>query len=319
MTDIVTPPAIDALPPAPLPTDTPENFNTKAFATLAAQVALVTQVNAASAATNQNAVAAQERAVAAASSESTATTAATTATTKASEATTAASAAQTARTAAEAALDSFDDRYLGPKASDPAVDNDGAVLLAGALYYRTSAPAGMRVYTGVAWEAAYLPANSYLNTDFSSLTLDASIDGTEVVALSGGFRATLQSVLDWILARANSWIGVQYFRGLRETMVTANTSTAYTINATNGTIFDLTLTGNCTYTFPAATSGNQFTILQRQDATGSRTVAWPASVRWAGGTAPTITATASRTDVISFVADGTYWLGFVGGLNYTRA
>jgi len=65
MTDIVTPPTIDALPPAPLPTDAPEAFNAKSFATLAAQVALVTQVNASNAATHQNAVAADERAVAA--------------------------------------------------------------------------------------------------------------------------------------------------------------------------------------------------------------------------------------------------------------
>jgi hypothetical protein len=42
-------------------------------------------------------------------------------------------------------------------------------------------------------------------------------------------------------------------------------------------------------------------------------------VRWAGGTAPALTATAAKTDVLSFLSDGTYWLGFVGGLLYTRA
>lgn len=160
-----------------------------------------------------------------------------------------------------------------------------------------------------------------LTTDFATLADSAALDGTELLAVDQTTvkRSTLQKVLDWILARANTWGGLQIFKGLRETMVTANTTAAYTINTANGTLFDLTLTANCTYTFPAATAGSQFTLLQKQDGAGSRTVTWPASVRWAAGTAPTITSTAAKTDVISFVGDGTYWLGFVGGLNFTRA
>ena len=67
MTDIVTPPTINALPPAPQPADTPSEFDGKAFALLAAQVAMVGDFNSAAAATQQNANAANERAVAAAS------------------------------------------------------------------------------------------------------------------------------------------------------------------------------------------------------------------------------------------------------------
>lgn len=48
--------------------------------------------------------------------------------------------------------DNFDDRYLGPKASDPTLDNDGNTLLAGALYFNTGL-GQMRVYTGAAWQA----------------------------------------------------------------------------------------------------------------------------------------------------------------------
>lgn len=112
--------------------------------------------------------------------------------------------------------------------------------------------------------------------------------------------------------------GTMTFDGsITETPVVANTGTSYTI--TDKSFHSLILTGNCTYTFPTATAGKQFTLLQKQDGTGSRTVTWPASVRWAGGTAPTITATAAQTDIISFIADGTYWLGFVGGQDFTRA
>lgn len=47
-------------------------------------------------------------------------------------------AAEVAQAAAEAALDSFDDRFLGAKASDPTLDNDGNALTDGALYFDTT-------------------------------------------------------------------------------------------------------------------------------------------------------------------------------------
>lgn len=101
-----------------------------------------------------------------------------------------------------------------------------------------------------------------------------------------------------------------------ETPFSANTSTAITVDLTNGTFQILTLTGNATITMPTATSGKSFVILLKQDGTGGRTVTW-STVKWAGGTAPTITSTASRQDILSFFADGTNWYGAVIGQNYT--
>lgn len=65
MTDIVTPPLIDELPAAPLPTDSEEAHDSKAYALVGAMVSMVPQINAAAASTEQNALAAQERAAAA--------------------------------------------------------------------------------------------------------------------------------------------------------------------------------------------------------------------------------------------------------------
>ena len=96
----------------------------------------------------------------------------------------------------------------------------------------------------------------------------------------------------------------------------ANSSTAITLDLTNGTVQIITLTGNATITMPTATSGKSFIMYLKQDATGSRTVTW-STVKWAGGTAPTITSTASRQDILSFFADGTNWFGVVVGQNYT--
>jgi hypothetical protein len=102
----------------------------------------------------------------------------------------------------------------------------------------------------------------------------------------------------------------------KEGVVTANTGTAYTI-ALTGTVQNLTLTGNCTFTFPAATTaGRSFLLILRQDGGGNRTVTWPGTVRWPGGTAPTITATGSRYDLYAFTADGSVWLGRTIAQNY---
>jgi hypothetical protein len=101
-----------------------------------------------------------------------------------------------------------------------------------------------------------------------------------------------------------------------ETPFTANSSTAITIALTNGTVQIITLTGSATITMPTATSGKSFIMFLKQDGTGSRTVTW-STVKWPGGTAPTITATASRQDIYSFFADGTNWYGVTVGQNYT--
>jgi len=97
----------------------------------------------------------------------------------------------------------------------------------------------------------------------------------------------------------------------------ANSSTAITLDLTNGTVQIITLTGNATITMPTAVSGKSFIMLLRQDATGSRTVTW-STVKWAGGTAPTITSTASKQDIYSFFSDGSSWYGVTVGQNYTQ-
>jgi FtsP/CotA-like multicopper oxidase with cupredoxin domain len=102
-----------------------------------------------------------------------------------------------------------------------------------------------------------------------------------------------------------------------ETPYSANSSTAITLALTNGTVQIITLTGNATITMPTAVSGKSFIMLLRQDATGSRTVTW-STVKWAGGTAPTITSTASKQDIYSFFSDGSSWYGVTVGTNYTQ-
>lgn len=110
-------------------------------------------------------------------------------------------------------------------------------------------------------------------------------------------------------------------RGVVETLVTDDSGAALDLDASTATVFEITLTGSPTFTFSgavAAGSVSAFTLVLVQDATGSRTVTWPASVTWAGGTAPTLSTAAAAVDVLTFFTTdgGTTWRGFTGGLAF---
>ena len=86
-----------------------------------------------------------------------------------------------------------------------------------------------------------------------------------------------------------------------------NSGTSQTLSLTSGTVQTITLTGNCTFTMPTATTGQSFIMIISTGAgnfTGTFT-----SVKWPSGIAPTLTTTASRWDILTFISDGTNWYG----------
>jgi hypothetical protein len=121
-------------------------------------------VDAVSAATS--ATAAATSATASATSATASATSATASANSATAAATSATNAATSETNAAASFDSFDDRYLGAKSSDPSVDNDGNALLTGALYFNSSDNV-MKNYTGSAWET--LKPSSSEQTNINTL------------------------------------------------------------------------------------------------------------------------------------------------------
>ena len=109
-------------------------------------------------------------ATSAATSASEAAASASAAATSASNASTSESNAATSAASAAASYDDFDDRYLGPKATAPALDNDGDALVAGALYFDTTVGA-MYVYDGSAWDQVAITVSNVLtvNNNLSDL------------------------------------------------------------------------------------------------------------------------------------------------------
>lgn len=121
--------------------------------------------------------------------------------TKRDEASTFASNALSSANAAAASFDSFDDRYLGPKASAPTLDNDGQTLLVGALYFDTTLNR-MRVRNNAntAWIDAYytdenltvtnLTVSGDLSLPDGSVTLGTETQGNYVATVAAGTSGT---------------------------------------------------------------------------------------------------------------------------------
>jgi len=246
------------------------------------------------------AAAASASAASASASASTATTQAGNASTSASNAASSASAAassaasasssvtsaQNAQTAAEAArdqtlasFDSFDDRYLGTKASDPSVDNDGNALVAGALYFN-SVDGIIKVYTGSAWVAAYVSGASFVvgaasATDNAVARFDGAsgkiIQNSGVVIADDGTTAVSVNSATDALRITQTGAG----KGLR--VEAASTQDAIAITGRAGgtssytcTITPTTLSGNRTITLPNA-SGTPPLLSTSNTFTGTNT------------------------------------------------
>jgi len=97
-----------------------------------------------------------------------------------------------------------------------------------------------------------------------------------------------------------------------ETVVALGTVTSSaTIAISAGTVITATLTAStaCTFTMPTATAGKSFVLLLKQAAATGNGTATFTGVKWPTAGAPTITATAGKMDILTFIADGTNWYG----------
>lgn len=159
---------------------------------------------------------------AAAASASAAATSASNAATSASNAASSASSASSSAVAAAASYDSFDDRYLGAKTSDPTLDNDGNALLTGALYFNSVANE-MRVYSGSAWLTAYLPASGYV-----ALTGDQTVAGTKTFSstIVGSINGNAATVTNGVYTTGDQTInGNKTFTNTITGSITGNAGT----------------------------------------------------------------------------------------------
>lgn len=90
-----------------------------------------------------------------------------------------------------------------------------------------------------------------------------------------------------------------------------------TLDLSLGNRHDITMpAGNITIAISNATVGEIFEVSITQDATGSRTVTWFETIKWAGGSEPTLTTTGSKRDAFVLIVTGeNTYDGFIAGQN----
>ena len=128
--------------------------------------------------------------------------------------------------------------------------------------------------------------------------IPATLTSTEL-GYSDGVTSAIQTQMDTKTASTavNNWTAGQSGE------ITALTSAAtITIDMADSNNFSVTLAHNATFANPSNdTAGQSGSIFITQDGTGSRTASWGTDWEFAGGTAPTLTTTASASDRIDYV------------------
>jgi hypothetical protein len=82
-----------------------------------------------------------------------------------------------------------------------------------------------------------------------------------------------------------------------------------TINWNDGNNQSITLSSSATPTITNPIAGASYSLAITQGASGSATVTWPASVKWAAGTTPTLSTGPGLTDVVSLIYTGSQYYG----------
>jgi hypothetical protein len=93
------------------------------------------------------------------------------------------------------------------------------------------------------------------------------------------------------------------------TNTAASGAGAVTIDFSTSVLQRLVLTGNCALTLTAAALPETCILMLVQDGTGTRIPTWTTTVKWAGGTAPTLSTAINSVDIITFARINSVWYG----------
>ena len=134
------------------------------------------------------------------------------------------------------------------------------------------------------------------------------------VTLTNAVTGTGKMVLDTTPTIATPVLTNPTVTNYVESVVAIGTVTSSsTLSLTSGTVQTATLTAStaCTFTMPTATAGKSFVLLLKQAAATGNGTATFTGVKFGTAGAPTITATAGKMDILTFIADGTNWYGSI--------
>lgn len=162
---------------------------------------------------------------------------------------------------------------------------------------------------------SYTVTPFYINAAASAITVTATAGTANQVYMSADIVQYVGAgVAGAALNTQNTYTKAQ---NVASSTLSAAAATINT-DASLSNVFTVTLTTNGPYTLANPTNlvaGGTYLWVIRQDATGSRTLAYGNLFKFPGGTAPTLTTTANAVDMISAVYDGTQ-LNCVAQLNF---
>ena len=185
----------------------------------------------------------------------------------------------------------------------------GGVEFAGAVSGITTLAAGNTTITGFANVTTTIQGGSSLTIAGAASGITTLAAGNTTITGFANVTTTMQiggiTTLAANLVMANNNITRPILTGYTEHEV-ANTATTgtWTMDCGAANFFDLTLTGNITIAptnVPPATRVWSGSIAAKQDATGGRTITWPAGTKYAGGVSPPATTTANALDIWSIM------------------
>lgn len=162
--------------------------------------------------------------------------------------------------------------------------------------------------------------NDLISALLNVLTSAGAVDTTKVVDLTTAQTLTNKTIsggtISGTVAGSPTYSGKPIFTANQPTLVADADGVTVTFDMNAGNIHRVTLGGNRTLATTNVGTPQAFVIMLKQDATGSRTVTWFNGILWAQGTVPTLTTTASKTDIFGFIYDGTNYFGTIIGQNH---
>jgi len=176
-------------------------------------------------------------------------------------------------------------------------DGTNGLLLGGTLV--TSSAAELNKLDGVGVTSTEIDYNDIttLGTVQTSKTVTADASG-------------IVNHVDYVIQRPE-------IKDYSETKTALSPAASVAIDMTNGNVFTITADQDTTFTFtnPSPTGKScAFTLIWTQDGS-DRTITWPGTVDWAGGSAPDVTSGSAKIDIYTFFTldAGTIWYGFQAG------
>jgi hypothetical protein len=181
----------------------------------------------------------------------------------------------------------------------------------GKVSAKTATNADIDAAAGV--DATKIADGSVTNAELqyiNSLSSNAQTQITARLPLAGGTMSGETIFADQLVTRPT-------IKDYAETKTALSAAATVDIDLEDGNVFTLTADQNTTFTFsnPSPTGKScSFTLIWTQDSS-DRTIAWPSTVDWAGGSAPDVTSGSGKIDVYTFFTldAGTIWYGFQAG------